>query len=416
MLDFKSDFLCTLNERGFFYQGTNVEKLDELCCHGVITGYIGFDATAKSLQVGNLSAIMLLRWLQKFGHTPLVLVGGGTSRIGDPSFRNVARPVMSIEQIQENINGITKVFAKLINLDSGSNKGQIVNNLDWLGDLKYIDFLRDYGCHFTVNRMLSFDSIKSRLEKEEPLSFLEFNYMIMQAYDFYYLYKNFDCILQMGGSDQWGNIVNGVDLTKRLTGADVFGVTAPLVTDASGVKMGKTRDGAVWLNPEMLAPFEYWQFWRNTDDQDVIRFLKKFTELPMDEIRKLSSLRGEEINESKKVLADEATALLHGRDVLDEIHETAAALFGSGGGSSSAIPCIFFDKSNLPISIGDLFVFSGLCDSKSSFKRAVDGKGVYFQSEIINDAGFIVEAQHFSGEDGVLLSFGKKKHIRVKSR
>jgi tyrosyl-tRNA synthetase len=416
MLDFKSEFLYTLSERGFFYQGTNVEKLDELCSRGTITGYIGFDATAKSLQVGNLSAIMLLRWLQKFGHTPVILLGGGTSRIGDPSFRNIARPIMSVEQIQENINGIAKVFAKLINLESGANKGVVVNNLDWLGGLKYIDFLRDYGCHFTVNRMLSFDSIRSRLEKEEPLSFLEFNYMIMQAYDFYYLYKNYNCVLQMGGSDQWGNIVNGIDLTKRLSGEDVFGLTAPLVTDASGVKMGKTREGAVWLNPEMLSPFEYWQFWRNTDDQDVIRFLQKFTELPMEEIRKLSSLQGEEINESKKVLADEATALLHGRDVLDEIHETAKSLFGGGSGSSNAIPCFFYEKSELPAGIGDLFVFTGLCDSKSSFKRAVEGKGVSFQSEIITDPGLIVNESHFATEDGVLLSFGKKKHVRVKFR
>ena len=412
MLEFKSELLKTLSDRGFFYQCTNVEALDNISSKKSIVGYIGFDATAKSLQVGNLSAIMILRWLQKFGHTPLVLVGGATSRIGDPSFRNTARPIMTLEQIQENINGISKVFEKILNFKSGNNKAIMVDNADWLTKLNYIEFLRDFGSQFTVNRMLSFDSVKSRLAKEEPLSFLEFNYMVMQAYDFYYLNKNFDCVLQMGGSDQWGNIVNGVDLTKKVSGNEVFGLTAPLVTNANGTKMGKTADGAVWLNPEMLSPYEYWQFWRNVDDRDVGKYLKKFTELSLDEIARLEKLDGNEINEAKKILADEATSILHGKDVLDGIRKASDSVFGNFGQDESAIPVFKIEKSKLPINIGDLFVISNLCESKGDFKRLVKGSGVSFCKEIISDPNINVILEDFSAKN-ILLSVGKKKHLRV---
>jgi tyrosyl-tRNA synthetase len=424
MQEFKSEILRVLHERDFIYQSTDMGLLDQAFCDGRVTGYIGFDATARSLQVGNLSAIMLLRWLQKMGHVPIVLVGGGTSRVGDPSFRQVARPIMSLEQIQQNIDEISQVFSKLLDftpdnkLSNDSNGAIVLNNADWLTELKYIDFLRDYGTCFTVNRMLSFDSIRSRLEKEEPLSFLEFNYMIMQAYDFYYINQNFGCTLQMGGSDQWGNIVNGVELTRRLAGREVFGLTAPLVTDASGAKMGKTAAGAVWLNPGMCSPFEYWQFWRNTDDRDVIKFIKKFTELPMEEINRLSKLQNEEINDAKKILADEATALLHGRAVLGEIHDATSALFAPNGDDKkpgeweSAIPTISLWKAKLPVSYGDVFVVAGLCSSKSEFKRLVEGRGVSVQSKVITDSTDSLNINDFS-DGGVILSLGKKRHVRI---
>lgn len=412
MTSFQSEFLRVLQARDFIYQGTDIDTLDQQCANGKIVGYIGFDATAKSLQVGNLSAIMLLRWLQKLGHQPVVLVGGGTSRVGDPSFRQKARPIMSLEQIGENIAGISKVFRKLLEFDHGDNHAILVNNADWLTELKYIDFLRDYGCHFTVNRMLSFDSVRTRLEKDDPLSFLEFNYMIMQAYDFYHLNKEYGCTLQMGGSDQWGNIVNGVDLTRRLSNTTVYGLTAPLVTNASGEKMGKTAAGAIWLNPEMCAPYDYWQFWRNTDDRDVIRYLKKFTELPLDEIERLAQLRDSEINEAKRILADEATALLHGRAVLDEIHNAVAQLFGTGAGSNSGIPSVECDAATLPMEVGDLFVQVGLTQSKGEFKRLVQGRGVSVRNSIVDDPHLMIHASDF--ESGtLLLSVGKKKHIIV---
>ncbi|MDR1907963.1 MAG: tyrosine--tRNA ligase [Holosporales bacterium] len=411
MSEFKSDLLNLLEEREFIYQGTDIEQLDTLCATQRVTGYIGFDATAKSLQVGNLSAIMLLRWFQHFGHTPIVLVGGGTSRIGDPSFRQTARPVMSLEQIQENINGISKVFGKLLKFENVPNNAFLVNNADWLTEIKYMDFLTNYGRHFSINRMLSFDSVKSRLDKEEPLSFLEFNYMLLQAYDFSHLNKEYDCILQMGGGDQWGNIVNGVELTRRLSRTPVFGLTSPLVTNASGVKMGKTAAGAVWLNGDMCLPYDYWQFWRNTDDRDVVRYLKKFTELPLDEIRRLGELEGSEINEAKKILADEATALIHGRDVLEGIHSAVGAVFGSSG-DDATLPCFKVESDQLPMALDELFVLAGLCASKGDFKRLIAGNGASFQGEIIVDPKRIVAEEDVAG-DGALLSVGKKKHMKV---
>lgn len=415
LMELKSELLHTLEERGFIYQATDIEALDALCAHQSITGYIGFDATAKSLQVGNLSAIMTLRWMQKFGHRPLVLVGGGTSRIGDPSFRQTARPLLTLEQVQANIDGISKVFSRL--LDFGPGKALLLNNADWLSSLGYIDFLRDYGKHFTVNRMLSFDSVKTRLDKNEPLSFLEFNYMLLQAYDFYYLNKTYGCVLQAGGSDQWGNIVNGVELTRKLSNAAgqegfaAYGLTSPLVTNASGTKLGKTVAGAIWLNGDMLAPYEYWQFWRNTDDRDVVRYLKRFTDLPMEEIARLAELKDQEINIAKAVLADEATAMIHGRDVLDGIHAAAQAVFGAGG-EDATLPSFEIQVDQLPIALDDLFVLSGLCASKGEFKRLLAGDGVRFQNDLIHDPKQKLEAEAFQ-DGGLLLAVGKKKHLKV---
>jgi tyrosyl-tRNA synthetase len=413
MPQFKSDILNVLQSRGFIYQGTDIEQLDSLCSEKGVTAYIGFDATAKSLQVGNLSAIMLLRWFQKLGHTPMVLLGGATSRIGDPSFRQEARPIMSMEQVQENIRGIGKVFSKLLDFGSAKNSAILVNNADWLIELRYVDFLRDFGSQFTINRMLSFDSVKSRLDKNEPLSFLEFNYMIMQAYDFYHLNKVYGCELQMGGADQWGNIVNGVELTRKLSRTSVFGLTAPLVTNASGVKMGKTAAGAVWLNEDMCAPYDYWQFWRNADDRDVGKYLRKFTELPLDEIQRLEALEGSEINEAKKILADEATTLVHGRDVLKGIHAAVGALFGDEteqGGSEA--PKFSIERSRLPISLEDLFVLANLCASKGEFKRLVAGHGASFQDDVIDDPKYFITLDDFT-QGRCRLSIGKKKHLNV---
>lgn len=411
----RSELLRTLEERGFIYQATDIEALDALCARRSITGYIGFDATAKSLQVGNLSAIMTLRWLQKFGHRPLVVVGGGTSRIGDPSFRQTGRPLLTSDQVQKNINGISKVFDRLLDFSSG--KALLLNNEAWLDKLGYIDFLRDYGRHFTVNRMLSFESIKTRLDKQDPLSFLEFNYMLLQAYDFYYLNKNYSCVLQAGGSDQWGNIVNGVELTRRLCGESqegdfaAYGLTSPLVTNASGTKLGKTVAGAIWLNSDELAPYEYWQFWRNTDDRDVVRYLKRFTELPMDEIARLGELKGQEINEAKKILADETTAMIHGREVLEGIHAAAASVF-EGEGEGTTLPSIEIRADQLPIALDDLFVQVGLCASKGEFKRLVAGGGARLSNDPIRDPKQLVTAEPFQ-EGGLILSTGKKKHLRV---
>ncbi|MDR1597758.1 MAG: tyrosine--tRNA ligase [Holosporales bacterium] len=408
---FRSELLSVLQERDFIYQCTDIEQLDNICATQKISGYIGFDATAKSLQVGNLSVIMLLRWFQHFGHKPIVLVGGGTSRLGDPSFKQTARPLMSLERIQENINGISKVFAKLLKFDHSPKGACLVNNADWLSDIKYLDFLRDFGCHFTVNKMLSMDCVKTRLDGGDPLSFIEFNYSLMQAYDFFHLNKEFGCVLQMGGADQWCNIISGVDLTRKLSRTPVFGLTAPLVTNASGMKMGKTAAGAVWLNEDMCLPYDYWQFWRNTDDRDVICYLKKFTELPMDEIHKLSLLEGREINDAKTVLADEATALIHGRQVLDGIHAAAGAVFGADG-DDATLPSFKLNRDQLPIALDDLFVLSGLCASKGDLKRLVTGSGVSVEGQVVTDPKQLVTIDKIA-DKGLLLSVGKKRHIKV---
>lgn len=412
MSKMKSELLHVLEERGFIYQATDLEALDALVQRKSITGYIGFDATAKSLQVGNLSALMVLRWMQKLGHRPIALIGGGTSQIGDPSFRKTERPLMTLEQVQENIDGISRAFRRVLKVGDGPTDTIVLNNADWLLELGYIDFLRDYGKHFTVNRMLTFETIKQRLDKEEPLSFLEFNYMLLQAYDFYYLHKHYDCVLQLGGSDQWGNIVNGVELTRKLSQNAVFGLTSPLVTNAAGQKLGKSVDGAVWLNPDMRSPYEYWQFWRNTDDRDVGQLLRRFTELPLEEIRKLEALQGEELNEAKIILADEATALLHGRETLERIHATVSSLFSGAGADLSSLPEFALSSSQLPLSLDDFVVLTRLCESKGEVKRLIAGGGLKVGGEKATDPKMEITSDSF--QDGTLiLSVGKKTFLKV---
>ncbi|MEL6365243.1 MAG: tyrosine--tRNA ligase, partial [Pseudomonadota bacterium] len=342
----KSDFLNALAERGLIHQGANLEGLDAALMEGVVPAYIGFDATATSLHAGSLIPIMLLRWLQKTGHKPIVLMGGGTTKVGDPTGKDEQRRLLTDADIANNIAGIQKVFSKFLAFGDGPSDAVMVNNDDWLSQLGYVEFLRDYGTHFTINRMLTFDSVKLRLERESPMTFLEFNYMLMQAYDFHELYGRYGCRLQMGGSDQWGNIVNGVELCRRKDGAEVFGLTSPLLTTASGKKMGKTEGGAVWLDADEFSPYDYWQYWRNTEDADVGRMLRIFTELPLDEIARLEALGGAEINEAKKALATEATALLHGREEAEKAARTAAETF-AGAGRSDDLPTLVVDETAL---------------------------------------------------------------------
>ena len=331
MSTYKSDFLNVLAARGFIHQVSEPDALDALAREKAITAYIGFDCTAPSLHVGSLLPIMLLYWLQQTGHRPIALMGGGTTRVGDPSGKDESRRLLTDEMINENLKGIRAIFDKFLKFENTGGNAVMANNADWLNTLNYIDFLRDVGRHFSINRMLSFDSVKLRLDRQQELSFLEFNYMILQAYDFVELYRRYGCVLQMGGSDQWGNIVSGIDLGRRLENAQLFALTAPLITTSSGAKMGKTAAGAVWLNADLVSPYEYWQYWRNTEDADVERFLKLFTVLPLDEIARLAALRGQDINEAKKVLATEATALVHGRAAADEAAATARTTFEEGG-------------------------------------------------------------------------------------
>lgn len=417
----KSQFLQILQERGFIHQCTDLEALDQKLLSGPLVGYIGFDATADSLHVGSLVQIMMLRWMQKTGHQPLVLMGGGTSKIGDPSFKDSARPMISEDFIAQNIQGISKVFSRFMNFDASSNDGQhpalLLNNDDWLSPLNYMAFLRDYGSHFSVNRMLSFDSVKLRIEREQSLSFLEFNYMILQAYDFLELHRQHNCLLQMGGSDQWGNIINGVELTRRLLGKEVFGLTSPLITNSDGSKMGKTVNGAIWLNSDKLPAYDYWQFWRNTQDADVGRYLKLFTELPMEEIARLEKLEGAEINEAKKVLADEATSLAHGKDVLSEIHSTISKLFEhQSGGDLSSLPSIIIplDRLSAGIPVIDLFCELQFTSSKGEARRLIQGGGARLNDETIQDIAFVVDQNHLNQDQMIKLSLGKKKHGVVK--
>ncbi len=327
MSAYKSDFLNILAERGFIHQVSEPDTLDARALTGAITGYIGFDCTAASLHVGSLLPIMMLYWMQQTGHRPIALMGGGTTRVGDPSGKDESRRILTDEMIEQNLKGIRAIFSKFLKFEGAGGNAIMANNADWLNKLNYIDFLRDVGRHFSVNRMLSFDSVKLRLDRQQELSFLEFNYMVLQAYDFVELNKRTGCMLQMGGSDQWGNIVNGIDLGRRMVNAQLFALTSPLITTSSGAKMGKTAAGAVWLNADLMSPYDYWQYWRNTEDGDVVRFLKLFTILPLDEIAKLAALKGQDVNEAKKVLATEATALVHGRAAADEAADTARKTF-----------------------------------------------------------------------------------------
>jgi tyrosyl-tRNA synthetase len=412
MSAYKSDFLDVLASRGFIHQLSDAAGLDARAAQGAITAYVGFDATAPSLHIGNLLSIMMLRWLQKTGHRPIVLMGGGTSKIGDPSGKDTTRTLLTDEQIDANIAKIRTVFARFLDFDAGTITA---NNADWLDQLRYIPLLRDVGRHFTVNRMLTFDSVKLRLDREQPLTFLEFNYMILQAYDFVELYKRHGCILQMGGSDQWGNIVNGIELGRRLLEAELFALTTPLLTTSSGVKMGKTESGAVWLNAEMMRPYDYWQFWRNTEDGDVVRLLKLFTELPLEEIGRLGALEGHELNEAKKVLATEATALLHGRAAATEAAETARRTFEEGGLSES-LPTIEIARAELASGLGVLvaFVRAGLVASNGEARRQIKGGGLKVNDAPVADEKMVLTARDCTPEGVIKLSLGRKRHVLLR--
>ncbi|HEY9056097.1 MAG TPA: tyrosine--tRNA ligase [Aurantimonas sp.] len=414
MTGFKSEFLATLCERGFIQQTSGDSALDELFRTETVTGYIGFDPTAASLHVGSLMQIMMLHWMQETGHRPIALMGGGTGMIGDPSFKDEARKLQSVEGIQQNLAGIRRSFERYIRFGPGPNDALMVDNADWLLELNYVSFLRDVGRHFSVNRMLSFDSVKLRLDREQSLSFLEFNYMILQAYDFVELYRRFGCRLQMGGSDQWGNIVNGIDLGRRMDGAELFALTSPLLTTASGAKMGKTASGAIWLNADMLPPYDFWQYWRNTEDADVGRFLKLYTTLPMDEIARLEALGGSEINEAKKRLANEITAMLHGREATDEASETARKTFEEGA-LADTLPTIEVPATSFEAGIGllSLLVSAGLAASNGEARRHVKGGAVRLNDEPISDERLTVGPANLT-EGVAKLSVGRKKHVLVR--
>lgn len=412
MTTFKSDLLRILTERGYVHQISDPEGLDAAAAKGPISAYIGFDATATSLHAGSLIQIMMLHWMQETGHKPIALMGGGTSMVGDPSFKDEARKLLTPEDIERNLAGIRQVFARYLDF---SGPASMMNNADWLLGLNYLEFLRDVGRHFSVNRMLSFDSVKMRLDREQSLSFLEFNYMILQAYDFVELNKRTGCILQMGGSDQWGNIVNGIDLGHRMADVQLYALTSPLLTTASGGKMGKTATGAVWLNADLMSPYDFWQFWRNTEDADVERFLKLYTKLPMSEIDRLAALGGSEINEGKKVLATEVTALLHGREAAAAAAETARQTFEEGT-LAADLPSVAVAKTALDAGLGVLtaFVTAGLVPSTGEARRQIKSGGLRVNDEIVTDERALLNAGNLSPEGVIKLSFGRKKHVLLR--
>jgi len=411
---FKSAFLRTMRERGFIHQITHPDDLDAAATDGMITGYIGFDATAPSLHVGSLIQIMLLRRLQQAGHKPIVLMGGGTTKVGDPSGKDEARKMLTEDDIKANIASIQQVFAKFLTFGDGPTDAIIVNNDDWLSKLGYIDFLREFGVHFTINRMLAFDSVKLRLDREQPLTFLEFNYMLMQATDFLELNRRFGCSLQMGGSDQWGNILNGVELIRRVDARPAFGLTTPLLSTSSGAKMGKTAAGAVWLNADLRSPYDYWQFWRNTEDADVGRFLALFTDLPMDEVNRLASLDGAAINDAKKVLADEATRMLHGEEAAALARQAATAAFEQGA-LSQELPTISVSSAVLAegIMLAALAVDAGLASSRGEARRLAQGGGLRLNDQQVTDGMQMVTPADLI-EGVVKLAAGKKKIVLVR--
>jgi len=411
----KSEFLNELESRGYVHQITDEAALDRLARNERLIGYIGFDCTAPSLHVGNLLGIMMLRKLQQTGHRPIVLIGGGTTKVGDPSGKDESRKLLSDAEIAANVAGIQSAFGKFVSFGEGPTDALLVNNADWLDDLNYIDFLRDYGRHFSVNRMLSYDSVKLRLEREQPLSFIEFNYMVLQAYDFVELYKRFGCRLQMGGSDQWGNIVNGIELGRRTEGVELFGLTTSLLTTASGAKMGKTASGAVWLNPDMLSPYEYWQYWRNTEDADVERFLKLFTEVPLPEIARLAKLEGAELNEAKKILATEAAALLHGREAADRAEATARATFEQGM-IAETLPTFELPRGELEKGWGVLSanVHVGFVPSTSEARRQIKGGGLKVNDVTVTDEKRLLTLADLTPEGVIKLSLGKKRHALIR--
>jgi tyrosyl-tRNA synthetase len=413
MTTFKSDFLNVLSSRGFIQQISEPDILDALAGEKAITAYIGFDCTAPSLHVGNLVSIMLLYWLQQTGHRPIALMGGGTTRVGDPSGKDESRRLLNDEMIAQNLTGIREVFGRFLSF--GEGEALMANNADWLNNLNYVDFLRDIGRHFSVNRMLAFDSVKLRLDRQQELSFLEFNYMILQAYDFVELHKRYGCVLQMGGSDQWGNIVNGIDLGRRIANAHLFALTSPLITTASGAKMGKTAAGAVWLNANLISPYDYWQYWRNTEDGDVVRFLKLFTVLPLDEIARLAALRGADINDAKKVLATEAAALLHGRAAAEEAATTARKTFEEGT-LADTLPTIEIARRDLDEGLGVLTAFhkAGLVASNSEARRQIKAGGLKVNDIAVTDESMVLTPKDLTAEGVIKLSLGKKRHVLIK--
>jgi tyrosyl-tRNA synthetase len=408
----KSEFLRIMIERGYLADCTDYQGLDDALMAGTVPAYIGYDATAASLHVGHLLNIMMLRWLQKTGHKPITLMGGGTTKVGDPSFRSDERPLLGPDQIQANIDGMNKVFARYLDYSDAPNGAIMLNNAEWLDGLNYLEFLRDIGRHFSVNRMLSFESVKSRLDREQSLSFLEFNYMILQAYDFLELNRRYGCLLQMGGSDQWGNIVNGIDLTRRVLDHEVYGLTSPLLTTSDGKKMGKSQGGAMWLNAEMLSPYDFWQFWRNTTDADTGKFLKLYTELPVEECERLGALQGSEINEAKIILANEVTALLHGEEAAKAAEATAKEVFEKGiaGGD---LPRLTLSAEELGdgISVVQIFVRSGLAATGKEAKRLIADNGAKIDDESVTDAGKLITAADLASP--LKLSAGKKRHAIV---
>ena len=410
--NYQSDFLKTLIERGYLHQATNAEGLDERAASTPISGYIGFDCTANSLHVGSLVQIMMLRLMQRTGHKPIVLMGGGTTKVGDPSGKDEARPLLSDADIEENKNGIKKIFEKYLTFGDGPTDALMVDNDEWLSSLSYIKFLRDFGPHFSINRMMGMESVKLRLDREQNLSFLEFNYAILQAYDFLELRRRYGCALQMGGSDQWGNIVTGIDLTRRVDSQEIFGITSPLITTASGAKMGKTAGGAIWLNEERLSAFDFWQFWRNTEDADVGRFLRLFTELPMDEIARLEALEGAEINQAKIILANEATSLCHGADAAKAAEQTALQTFAQGQ-MADGLPQISLSADFVDgLSVLDAFLQAELAASKGEVRRLIKGGGARINGVSVANEDVTLSLADF--EDGKCqLSAGKKRHALI---
>ena len=415
MPDFRSDFMCVLHERGFVHQCTDDDGLDALAAGGPITAYIGFDCTADSLHVGSLVQIMMLRWLQRCGHKPIVLMGGGTTKIGDPSGRDDSRQLLSDAQIAANKAGIQRCFARFLTFGDGPSDAIMVDNAEWLDGLEYVAFLRDIGSHFSLNRMLKFDSVRLRLEREQPMTFLEFNYMILQAYDFMELSRRENCVLQMGGSDQWGNIVNGVELARRIDSTSLFGITTPLITLASGVKMGKTAQSAVWIDEAKLSAYDYWQFWRNTDDGDVCRFLRLFSELPLDEIKRFESVAGEELNQAKKLLANLATEMCHDETAARAAAETARETFEAGG-AGGGLPEVGASKEALTAGI-PAFQFvhdAGLCGSRGEARRLIRGGGIRLNDNVISEEDFAVSLADCNADGLIKLSAGKKRHVLVR--
>jgi len=415
MTSYKSEFVKTLVSRGFLHQCTDLDALDARAADGTITAYVGYDATADSLHIGHLVSIMMLHWFQKCGHRPIVLMGGGTTKVGDPSGKDETRKLLTNEQIDENIASIRKAFVNFLDFGDGASDALMVNNTEWLDKLEYIPFLRDVGRHFTINRMLTFDSVKMRLDREQPLTFLEFNYMILQAYDFVELARRHDCVLQMGGSDQWGNIVNGIDLGRRIAERELYGLTTPLITTASGAKMGKTADGAVWLSADRFSPYDYWQFWRNTEDADVGRFLKLFTDLPLDEITRLEALEGAEINEAKKILANAATRMLHRADAADDAAKTAEQTFEAGT-TAEGLPTTEVPRAELEggIALFALLARAGLAGSNSEARRLIKGGGARVNDIAVQEETVEVDASAINDDGVVKLSAGKKRHALIR--